>query len=177
MEKLKTRFAPSPTGHLHLGGARTALFNFLAARRAGGTFLLRIEDTDRARHDESAVGKIIDDLRWLGIVWDEGPDVGGPYGPYFQSERRESYRSMGEGLVASGAAYRCYCSPERLARMRQEQAKSGGGTGYDRRCRNLTDRERRGFEEEGVPSVIRLKVPHEGTTTFHDLRRGDDDRR
>ena len=118
MDKLKTRFAPSPTGHLHIGGARTALFNFLLARQAGGTFMVRIEDTDRARHDESAVGKIVEDLRWLGLQWDEGIEVGGPNGPYRQSERLDLYKTYVQRLLDEGKAYYAFESAEELDAQR-----------------------------------------------------------
>ena len=120
---VRVRFAPSPTGFPHVGNIRTALFAWLFARHEGGTFIVRIEDTDRARIVEGAVAGILDGLRWLGLDWDEGPEVGGDYGPYFQSERLELYQAAAERLVAQGDAYRCYCSPERLERMRAEQAK------------------------------------------------------
>jgi len=112
---VRVRFAPSPTGYLHVGGARTALYNWLYARQHGGTFVLRIEDTDRTRYVPDALADLLDGLRWLGLCWDEGPEVGGPYGPYYQSDRLELYRKAAEDLIAKGAAYRCYCSPERLA--------------------------------------------------------------
>src|SRR3954454_15733773 len=121
----RVRFAPSPTGFLHVGGARTALFNWLYARRHGGTFVLRIEDTDVERSSADMVTGILDGLRWLGLEWDEGPEVGGDYGPYFQSERLDRYRAMAERLVSDGYAYYCYCSPERLHQKRQEAEAAG----------------------------------------------------
>ena len=121
----RVRFAPSPTGYLHVGGARTALFDWLLARKTGGQFILRIEDTDRKRYVPDSLDDIEEHLRWLGLQWDEGPDVGGPYGPYFQSERLEHYRRAAEELIAKGWAYRCYCTPERLEQSRQERQKRG----------------------------------------------------
>src|SRR5688500_11158776 len=128
----RVRFAPSPTGYLHVGGARTALFNWLYARRHGGTFLLRIEDTDVERSSADMVTGILDGLRWLGLDWDEGPQVGGDYGPYFQSQRLDRYRALAEGLVVSGHAYGCYCSPERLQENRRRAESAGGAWLYDR---------------------------------------------
>ncbi len=170
---VRVRFAPSPTGYLHVGGARTALFNWLFARHHGGTFILRIEDTDRKRFVPDSLEDIQENLRWLGLDWDEGPGVGGPYGPYFQSERLELYRRHAEELVAKGAAYYCYCTPQRLEALRKEQMARGQKPGYDRRCRNLSAEERARLEAEGRPRVIRLKVPLEGETTFTDLIRGE----
>ena len=121
----RTRFAPSPTGYLHIGGARTALFNWLIARKTGGQFLLRIEDTDEDRNKEEAVDAILEGLSWLGITWDEGPGVGGPHGPYRQSERLDQYRGVADRLLAEGKAYRCTCSVERLTQLR-EAAKEAG---------------------------------------------------
>ncbi len=169
----RVRFAPSPTGHLHLGGLRTALFDWLWARKTNGQFILRIEDTDRRRFDPESLESLKKGLRWLGLDWDEGPDIGGPFAPYVQSERREIYREKAQELVERGRAYRCYCTAERLAAMREDQRRAGKGTGYDRRCRDLSDDERRRHEAEGTPSVIRLAVPLEGVTVFHDLLRGD----
>lgn len=168
---VRVRFAPSPTGYLHVGGARTALYNWLFARRHGGTFILRIEDTDRTRYQEEAVQDLFDSLRWLGLDWDEGPQVGGDYGPYAQSERLDIYQHYARQLVDEGHAYYCYCSPERLARMREEHAR-GEQTGYDRHCRYLTAQQRADYEAQGIVPVVRLKVPLEGQTTFHDVIRG-----
>ena len=169
----RVRFAPSPTGHMHLGGLRTALFDWLWAKKTNGKFVLRIEDTDRRRFDPESLESLMKGLRWLGLEWDEGPDIGGPFAPYVQSERQEIYEAKAEELIERGLAYRCYCTPERLATMREEQRRAGEGTGYDRRCRNLSDEERRRLEAEGIPFVIRLAVPLEGTTVFSDLLRGD----
>ena len=168
---LRVRYAPSPTGLHHIGGARTALFAYLLARSAGGTFILRIEDTDRARFDPAALEDIYDTLGWLGLRWDEGPKVGGPHGPYVQSERVERHRAVAERLVDTGRAYRCYCDPARLARVRE------AGSGYDRRCRDLSAAERRQHEDRGTPSVVRFKVPLDGATRYEDDLLGSIERR
>ena len=128
---IRVRFAPSPTGYLHVGGARTALFNWLYARRHGGTFVLRIEDTDAERSSWEMVTGIVDGLRWLGLDWDEGPDIGGPHAPYFQSERLDRYRAMADRLVTEGRAYYCYCSTESIQAKRQAAEAAGGGWMYD----------------------------------------------
>lgn len=173
-DTVRVRFAPSPTGYLHVGGARTALFNWLFARHHNGVFILRIEDTDRTRYEPEAVQNIMESLRWLGLEWDEGPEVGGDYGPYFQSQRLDLYQKYAQQLVDSGHAYRCYCSPERLALMREEQQRRGEpNLGYDRHCRHLTARERAEYEARGIVPVVRLKVPLEGQTSFHDVLHGD----
>lgn len=169
----RTRFAPSPTGYLHLGGLRTALFAWLLARHTGGQFILRIEDTDQKRYEPESLDDLMRGLRWLGLDWDEGPDVGGPVGPYVQSERRELYGDYAQRLIDSGHAYRCYATADELAQMREEQTARGESPGYDRRHRNLTDAERAAFEAEGRPSVIRFAAPLEGKTVVHDLIRGD----
>jgi glutamyl-tRNA synthetase len=168
---VRVRFAPSPTGYLHIGGARTALFNWLYARRHGGTFVLRIEDTDAERSSWEMVAGIVDGLRWLGLDWDEGPDIGGPHAPYFQSERIGTYRAMAERLVARGHAYYCYCSPDRLQQKRQAAEAAGGGWVYDRTCCVLGPEEIAAREAAGTPRAIRFKVPA-GQTTFTDLVRG-----
>jgi glutamyl-tRNA synthetase len=172
MRNVRVRYAPSPTGYLHAGGARSCLFNWLFARHHGGTFVLRIEDTDRTRYYERSVSDLLSSLRWLGLDWDEGPEAGGPYGPYSQSQRLPLYQEYAQKLVASGDAYRCYCSPARLKEMRAEQRYKGSPLGYDRHCRELTARERAEREAEGIVPVIRLKVPLEGETCFNDLIRG-----
>jgi glutamyl-tRNA synthetase len=169
---VRVRFAPSPTGDLHVGGVRTALFTYLFARQHDGVFILRIEDTDQKRYDESSITSITEALRWVGLHWDEGPDVGGPHGPYIQSQRLDLYRRGADTLLASGHAYECFCSPERLAALREEQRKAGRPPGYDRHCRNLTDEERRACRDQGIEPVVRLKVPLEGTTSGYDLLRG-----
>jgi glutamyl-tRNA synthetase len=171
---VRVRFAPSPTGYLHVGGARTALFNWLFARKHNGAFILRIEDTDRKRYEPEAVGNILESLRWLGLEWDEGPEVGGGYGPYYQSQRLDIYQEYAQQLVDSGHAYRCYCSPERLDHIRDEQRRRGEpDVGYDRHCRYLTAKERAEYEAQGIVPVVRLKVPLEGQTSFHDVLHGD----
>jgi glutamyl-tRNA synthetase len=158
---IRLRFAPSPTGYPHLGNIRTALFNWLFARHHGGTFVLRIEDTDVARRVEGAVDIIMDSLRWLGLDWDEGP--------YFQSQRLPVYRETAQKLLDKHSAYLCYCSPERLEAMRQEQMKRKQPPKYDRRCRDLTQEERTQLNAKGITPVIRFKTPLEGETTFQDL--------
>ena len=168
---VRVRFAPSPTGYLHVGGARTALFNWLYARRHGGTFVLRIEDTDTERSSWEMVTGIVDGLRWLGLDWDEGPDIGGPHAPYFQSQRIETYRAMAEKLVAQGHAYYCYCDPETLQQKRQAAEDAGGGWVYDRTCCALSPEDVAAREAAGAPRAIRFKVPA-GQTAFSDLVRG-----
>ena len=158
---VRLRFAPSPTGYPHLGNIRTALFNWLFARHHGGKFILRIEDTDIVRKVEGAVEVILDSLRWLGLDWDEGP--------YFQSQRLPIYHEIAHKLLEEGQAYLCYCSPERLETMRQEQAKRKQPPKYDRRCRDLTRQEMTRLEATGITPVIRFKTPLEGETNFHDL--------
>jgi glutamyl-tRNA synthetase len=171
---VRTRFAPSPTGDLHVGTTHTALFNWLFTRHHNGTVVLRIEDTDRKRLVERSLGGIPEALEWLGIDWDEGPEVGGTHGPYFQSERKELYQKYAEQLIDSGHAYYCFCSPERLAEVRQaRQAKNILPTGYDRHCRNLTSAEVAAKRSEGLSPVVRFKMPTEGQVTLHDLVRGD----
>lgn len=168
---VRVRFAPSPTGYLHVGGARTALFNWLHARRHGGIFVLRIEDTDTGRSSWEMVTGIVDGLRWLGLDWDEGPDVGGPHAPYFQSERLERYRGMADRLVADGRAYYCYCTPESIQQKRQAAEAAGGGWAYDRTCCSLSADALARLEAEGVPRAVRFKVPP-GETAFTDLVHG-----
>ena len=168
---LRVRFAPSPTGYLHIGGARTALFNWLYARRHGGTFVLRIEDTDTERSSWEMVSGIVDGLRWLGLEWDEGPDVGGPYAPYFQSQRVDRARALAEQLVAAGRAYYCYCTAEVLHQKRQAAEATAGGWVYDRTCCRLSSDEIASREAAAVPRAVRFKVPS-GTTSFTDLVHG-----
>jgi len=172
-DSVRVRFAPSPTGIPHVGNIRTALFNWLFARRYGGSFILRIEDTDVTRKVEGAAQAILDSLRWLGLDWDEGPDVGGDYGPYFQSQRLDLYHDAARRLVEQGSAYRCYCSPQRLEEMRKEQVKRKQPPGYDRRCRDLSDGERAEFEARGITPVVRFKMPLEGPIRFDDIIRGE----
>lgn len=173
IQPARTRFAPSPTGHLHLGGARTALYAYLLAKKTGGQFILRIEDTDMKRTIPEAEQEIMDGLRWLGLSYDEGPDVGGPYGPYRQTERRELYQTHAKTLVDKGHAYPCFCTPERLERVRQEQSKRKENPRYDGTCRNIDPGEAAKRVANGEPYTIRFKVPHEGVTVAHDHLRGD----
>ena len=162
---IRVRFAPSPTGYPHLGNIRTALFNWLFARHNNGTFILRIEDTDRARMVEGALDMIVNSLRWLRLDWDEGP--------YFQSERLDYYHEISDRLVNEKAAYVCFCSPERLNSVRQEQMSKKQPPGYDRHCRNLNKEEIAELKASGITPVVRFKSPLEGQTTFYDLIRGD----
>ena len=174
---MRVRMAPSPTGPLHIGTARTSLYNYLAARHGGGTYVLRIEDTDTARGTADYERDIIDNLHWLGITWDEGPQVAGgddvgPYAPYRQSQRMDLYAREADRLLASGAAYRCWCTPEELEAVRRAQEAAKEPPRYNRRCLNLTDAERAVFEAEGRPSVVRLEVEPE-KIRFDDLIRGE----
>lgn len=163
---VRVRFAPSPTGYLHIGGARTALFNWLFARKHDGAFILRIEDTDQTRYVPEAEDDIMASLRWLGLAWDEGPDVGGAFGPYRQSERSALYREWAEWLIEHGHAYRCDCTPERLAEVREAQRQRGDKPGYDRFCRD------RNLGPDVGEHVVRFKMPLDGSTTVHDEIRG-----
>ena len=167
----RVRFAPSPTGYLHVGGARTALFNWLFARRHGGVFVLRIEDTDVERSSAEMVEGILDGLRWLGLDWDEGPKVGGPYGPYFQSDRLDRHRAMADRLVAGGHAYYCYCSSGDLKAKREAAEKAGGAGRYDRTCCKLSSAEIAARERSRTPRAVRFRVP-DGTRRFDDLVHG-----
>jgi len=171
-DTVRVRMAPSPTGYFHLGSARTALYNWLFARHHGGKFILRIEDTDRTRYHPEALPDMLESLRWLGLCWDEGPEVGGDYGPYYQSDRLPLYAEYAEQLIQEGKAYRCYCTPERLERMREEQRAAGLPPGYDRHCRYLTREQIAANEAQGLRSVVRQAVPLEGTTEFDDVLRG-----
>jgi glutamyl-tRNA synthetase len=170
---VRTRYAPSPTGLPHIGNYRTALFEWLTARHSGGKFVLRVEDTDRKRLVAGSMEAIMEGLRWLGLEWDEGPDTGGPYGPYLQSQRLDTYLEYAEKLIEQGDAYYCYCTEERLEQMRAEQEARKEPTHYDRRCRYLTPEERAGNEAAGLPKVVRFAAPIEGQTTYHDFLRGD----
>jgi len=170
---VRVRYAPSPTGYPHVGNIRTALFNWLFARHHGGSFIVRIEDTDVTRKVKGAVKAILDSLRWLGLDWDEGPEVGGKYAPYVQSQRLELYKEAAERLISQGDAYYCYCSPQRLEEMRAEQIKRKQPPGYDRHCRDLSAKERTKKEAEGITPVVRFKTPLEGQTRFIDLIRGE----
>ncbi len=171
--KPRLRFAPSPTGSTHIGGFRTTIFDWLYARHTGGKFILRIEDTDIARTVEGSVDNLVEGLRWLGLDYDEGPIVGGPYGPYYETQRKAVYQHYAEQLIASGHAYRCYCTPERLEKMRAEQAAQKLPPRYDRHCRYLSAEERAANEAAGMKSAIRFAMPIEGETIVHDELRGD----
>jgi len=168
---VRVRFAPSPTGFLHVGGARTALFNYLYARRMGGTFVLRIEDTDVARSTDEATAAIMSSLRWLGLSWDEGPETGGRFGPYFQSQRGERYHHHAEALIAAGGAYPCYCTAEELEARRAEQLRRGEPPRYDGRCRALTATERAARVAEGRAAALRFRLPSGGETAWDDVVR------
>lgn len=172
MAPVRVRFAPSPTGYLHLGGARTALFNWLFARHHGGTFVLRVEDTDRERSRPEHVTAIMETLSWLGLDWDEGPDKGGPHGPYLQSERLPLYRREAERLTAAGLAYPCYCTPAELEERRREAYARGLPSRYDGRCSRLTPAERARLEAEGRRPALRFRAPEGGQTVVEDLIRG-----
>jgi glutamyl-tRNA synthetase len=169
---VRTRFAPSPTGLLHVGGVRTALFSWLYARHNGGRFVLRIEDTDETREHPEAIEQIQRSLRWAGLEWDEGPGVGGDAGPYVQSERRPRHHAVAERFLAEGKAYRCWCSAEQLAEERKQAQREGRPFIYSRRCLNLSADERARHEAAGTPSVVRLLVPDEGECVVQDLVRG-----
>jgi len=178
---VRVRFAPSPTGFLHIGGARTALFNWLFARKMKGTFILRIEDTDEARSTDESVNAILDSMKWLGLDWDEGPPVEpgqagdiGEYGPYFQMEAKEKgiYQKFADKLLAEGKAYKCYCTAEEVEEMRKTAQAAKKVPKYNGKCRNLTEDQRKQCEAEGRQAVLRLKVPEEGKTVFDDIIRG-----
>jgi glutamyl-tRNA synthetase len=169
---VRVRFAPSPTGFMHVGNARTALFNYLFAKHHGGKLILRIEDTDTERHSEEAVNVIYEALRWMGIEWDEGPDVGGNYGPYRQSERLEIYREYIEKLKEKGLVYECYCTPEELEAMRKAQLERGEPPRYTGKCRHLTEKEKERLRREGRKPVLRFKVPEDRIIVFDDLVKG-----
>ncbi len=171
--KVRTRFAPSPTGYMHVGNLRTALYAYLLAKSKGGSFILRIEDTDQERYVEGAVDIIYNTLRETGLNWDEGPDIGGPVGPYIQSERMGMYAQYAEQLIKSGHAYRCFCDKERLEELRKQQTEAGIPPKYDGHCSRLTEAEINEKLAQKVPYVIRQKIPATGTTTFHDLVFGD----
>ncbi|MBI5942926.1 MAG: glutamate--tRNA ligase [Chloroflexi bacterium] len=172
IKPIRTRFAPSPTGRMHIGNARSALYPFLLARRLGGTFILRIEDTDQKRFVPGAEQELIDGLHWLGIQFDEGPGIGGPYGPYRQTERREIYHEHAWKLVDSGHAFPCFCTSERLDKVRQEQMKNKQNPRYDGYCRSLSIDEARQRVANGEKYVIRFKMPKEGSITVTDHLRG-----
>ncbi len=167
-KKVRTRFAPSPTGYMHIGNLRTALYAYLVSKSKGGDFILRIEDTDKERYIEGAADVIIKTLHDTGLFYDEGPDVGGAYGPYIQSERRGLYKKYAEQLVREGKAYYCFCDKKRLDKLREEMTKNHVPPKYDGHCRNLSPQEVEENLAKGMPYVIREKMPQTGTTTFHD---------
>ena len=167
--KVRTRFAPSPTGYMHVGNLRTALYTYLMAKHEDGTFILRIEDTDQGRYVEGAVDVIYNTLRETGLLWDEGPDIGGPVGPYVQSERMGMFKQYAEQLVAEGKAYYCFCTEERLEALHAEQRAAGEMTHYDGCCRDLPKEEVEKRLAAGEPYVIRQKIPREGVTGFDDV--------
>jgi glutamyl-tRNA synthetase len=169
---VRSRFAPAPSGSIHVGNARSALFSWLYARHHGGEFVLRVEDTDASRVTEEAYHGVLDDLRWLGLDWDEGPDIGGPHGPYRQSERLDIYHDTAERLLASGHAFRCWCTPEELEERRKAALARGEPPGYDGRCRMLSNEERAAFEAEGRPFAIRFHMP-EREWVIPDLVKGE----
>ena len=170
---VRLRYAPSPTGDPHVGNIRTALWSWLHARHHGGQFIVRLEDTDQAREVEGSLERILASLRWLGIDWDEGPDIGGPYAPYVQSQRLDHYRAACDRLLASGDAYRCFCTPEELAALRAKQQAERRPTGYEGKCRSIPAEDARARAEAGEAHVVRFHMPDEGVTTFTDLLRGD----
>src|SRR6185369_14047888 len=169
---VRVRFAPSPTGFLHVGGARTALYNYLHARATGGVFVLRIEDTDTERSTEASTRAILDSLRWLGLAWDEGPGVGGAYGPYFQAERRSLYADAAHRLEQSGHAYPCFCTPDELEQRRAEQLARGEDPRYDGRCRELSAAERARRRAAGEPAALRFRLPPALEVAWNDVVRG-----
>jgi glutamyl-tRNA synthetase len=171
-DPVRTRIAPSPTGDPHVGNFYIALFDYVWARKCGGQFIVRIEDTDRTRFVQGAEERFLAALEWLGLPPDEGPDRGGPCGPYRQSERLEIYRRHADQLLEKGRAYPCFCSPERLAEVREAQKAARQSLGYDGHCRALPADEVRAKLEAGMPHVVRLAVPDDGETTFHDILRG-----
>jgi glutamyl-tRNA synthetase len=170
---VRTRFAPSPTGYLHIGGVRTALFNWLFAKGQEGQFILRIDDTDAQRNVDEALAPILHGLRWVGLNWDEGPEVGGPYAPYYQSQRLEKYQAAVKKLLDVGAAYRDFAKPEELQSEREAAQAAGRPFVYGRRWRAETDAEARKFESEGRPGVVRLLMPRDGQFVLNDLVRGE----
>jgi nondiscriminating glutamyl-tRNA synthetase len=168
---VRVRFAPAPTGRLHIGNARTALFNYIFAKRYGGAFILRIEDTDLERSTEASIDHILEDLIWLGIHWDEGPDREGPAGPYRQSLRSSLYRDYIEKLLQDEKIYKCFCSTERLEGLRKEQISKGEMPRYDGRCRSLSKEEAYRLESEGLRPVLRFRIG-KGAITFEDMVHG-----
>jgi len=171
-KKVKVRFAPSPSGDLHVGNIRTALFDWAYARHTGGTFLFRIEDTDRSRVTDEYIAAAIDTLKWLGLTWDEGPEVGGANGPYLQSQRLDIYADWARKFIDQGDAYFCYFTPDELEARREAQRAANEAPGYDGKCRDLSPQEIKDYKEQGREAVVRMRMPA-GETTFHDEIRGD----
>ncbi len=169
----RVRFAPSPTGHLHIGNARTAILNWLFAKHTNGKFILRIEDTDPERSVEKYIEQIYEDLRWLGLNWDEGPDIGGPYGPYRQSQRFSIYQKYAQQLIDEGKAYPCFCTPEELEQMRKESHAKGETGFYNRKCLHLSEEEKQKLLQEGRNPAIRFKVPDQTQVVFYDIVKGE----
>lgn len=169
---VRVRFAPSPTGEPHVGNIRSAIFNWLFARRWGGTFIVRVEDTDQNRKVEGSTELMLESLQWLGVDWDEGPEKGGDFGPYYQSERLQLYEEASDYLIANDSAYRCFCSADRLRDLRKEQERLKQDTGYDRKCRDLSVSERKSLEAESDSSVVRFKMPLDCTSEVDDVIRG-----
>src|SRR5690242_3091201 len=172
MKPVRVRIAPSPTGDPHVGTAYIALFNYVFAKKHGGKFVLRIEDTDQTRSRADSEQMIFDALHWIGLSWDEGPDVGGPHAPYRQSERAHHYQAAAGELIDAGTAYRCFCTPERLAKVRIQQQAEKKNSGYDRHCRDLDPHDARNRAAHGEPHVVRLKAPLTGSVVVHDQLRG-----
>ena len=170
--EVRTRFAPSPTGDLHVGNIRTALFDWAYARHTGGKLIFRIEDTDRERVTDEYIERAIDTLKWLGLIWDEGPQVDGPYGPYLQSQRLDLYEKWAKVFLSNGDAYNCYCSPDELEARREIQRKNNQAPGYDGKCRSISENDLQRYISEGRKPVIRMRMP-EGETRFTDLIRGE----
>jgi glutamyl-tRNA synthetase len=170
---VRVRFAPSPTGYLHIGGARTALFNWLFAKKHKGKFILRIEDTDKERSTDESLQEILKSLRWLGLNWDEGPDIGGPYGPYFQSQRLDIYLKYIDRLLKENKAYKCFCTKEELDAERKIAEAEKRPFKYTGKCRNLTENEIKQKEEKGIPYTVRIKIDQEGQTVINDKIRGE----
>lgn len=170
--EVRVRYAPSPTGHLHIGNARTALFNYLYARNQGGKFIIRIEDTDTKRNIEGGEESQLTYLKWLGMEWDESIDVGGEYGPYRQTERLDIYKKYWQDLIDRGLAYFCYCTEEELEQEREEQMSRGETPRYSGKHRNLTEDERKAYEAEGRVPSVRFRVPEEKIYTFNDMVKG-----
>ena len=169
---MRLRFAPSPTGYIHIGNVRTAVYNFLLAKKNNADFILRIEDTDEERSSKEYEEMLIEDLKWLGVKWDEGPDIGGKHGPYRQSERYDIYKEYTDKLLESGHAYNCYCTPEELDEMRAKASAENRQIVYSGRCRNLTDAERNAFEAEGRKPSVRFRIPEDSKIEVKDVIKG-----